>query len=90
MGQSIFQAAGMGGRPQQPNSSGMQFANPFQKANYIMQTLTNPAAFVKQQFPDIPDNIMNDPAQILSYLQQSRGISNEEIASLQQTLNGRR
>lgn len=51
----------------------------YQKVNQIMQTMQNPAAFVKQQFPDIPDNIMNDPNQILQYLQQTRNISNEQI-----------
>ena len=54
----------------------------YQKVNQIMQTMQNPAAFVKQQFPDIPDNILNDPNQILQYLQQTRNISNEQIQQL--------
>jgi hypothetical protein len=54
----------------------------YQKVNQLMQTLQNPAAFVKQQFPDIPDNIMNDPNQILQYLQQTRNISNEQLQQL--------
>ena len=45
--------------------SGMQFQNPIQKAAYIMRTLTNPAAFVKQQFPDVPDDIANNPNQVV-------------------------
>lgn len=54
----------------------------YQKVNQIMQTMQNPVAFVKQQFPDIPDNILNDPDQILQYLQQTRNISNEQIQQL--------
>lgn len=65
-----------------PLQQSMQFQNPIQKAQYILQTLTNPAAFVKQQFPDIPDNIANDPNQVLRYLQQSRGITNQQIQQL--------
>lgn len=77
----------MGQQPvQQPiQQTGMQFQNPIQKAQYILQTLTNPAAFVKQQFPDVPDNIVNNPNQVLAYLQQTRGISNQQI---QQLMNG--
>ena len=56
--------------------------NPMQKANYIMQAMTNPAAFVRQAFPDIPAQIQNDPNQILSYLQQTRHISNQYIQDL--------
>ena len=68
-----------------PQQSGMQFQNPLQKVQYIMQTLTNPAAFVKQQFPDVPDEILNDSNKVLAYLQQSRGISNQQ---LQQMIGG--
>lgn len=64
--------------------SGPIFQNPVQKAAYIMQALTNPAAFVKQQFPDVPDGILNDPIQVKNYIQQSRGISDQQ---LQQILN---
>ena len=60
------------------------FQNPLQRMQMIMQAMQNPAAFVRQQFPDIPSQIMNDPNQILSYLQQTRGITNQQI---QQTIN---
>ena len=72
-----------GGLPQAPvqpqMSGGPQFQNPIQKANYIMQAMRNPAQFVRQQFPDIPDNIANDPNQILQYLQRTRNISNDQL-----------
>ena len=54
-------------------SGGPVFQNPLQKVNYIMQAMTNPAQFVKQHFPDIPDNILNDPNQVGQYLQQRFG-----------------
>lgn len=63
-------------------TSGMQFQNPVQKANYIMNAIQNPAAFVKEQFPDIPENIQNNPDEILRYLQQTRGITDQQIQQL--------
>lgn len=69
---------------QMQQSQGPVFQNPIQKAAYIMQALTNPAAFVKQAFPDVPDGIVNDPVQIRNYLMQSRGISEQQ---LQQMIN---
>lgn len=59
------------------------FQNPVQKMQYIMQAMTNPAAFVKQHFPDIPVSIQNNPGQILNYLQQTRGLSNQQIQQAQ-------
>lgn len=58
------------------------FQNPIQKAMYIMRTMTNPAAFVKQAFPDVPDEVLNDPNRILQFLQQSRGISNNQLQQI--------
>lgn len=81
MGRSIFESLTPNMPAQMP--SGPQFANPIQKAAYIMQALTNPAAFVKQQFPDIPDEIANNANAILSYLQKTRGITLEQIQQLQ-------
>ena len=72
---------------QQP--SGMTFQNPMQKMQYIMNAMTNPAAFAKQQFPDIPENIQNDPNEILRYLQRTRGISDQQIQQIS-GMNGRR
>jgi len=63
----------------QQNISGMQFQNPINKMQYIMQAMTNPAAFVKQHFPDIPDQISNNPNQILQYLMQTRGLTKQQI-----------
>lgn len=69
---------------QNSNMSGITFQNPIQKMQYIMQAMMNPAAFVKQYFPDIPENIQSNPNQILEYLQRTRGISNQQIQQAQQ------
>lgn len=50
----------------------------------IMSAMQNPAQFVKQQFPDIPNEIQNNPHQILQYLQQTRGITNQQIQQAQE------
>lgn len=62
---------------------------PLSRMAVVMQAMRNPAAFVKQQFPDIPDEMMNDPQRILGYLQQSRGIGNEQINQIVNLYNGR-
>jgi len=62
-------------RPDQP-------MNPIQKVSRVMQAMRNPAAFVRQSFPDIPAYMQNDPNQILQYLQQTRGITSEQIQDI--------
>lgn len=79
MGRSIFSSM----MPQQPLQPPMM--NPMQKMQMVMQAMKNPAAFVKQQFPDIPDSIANDPNQIIQYLQQTRGITNDQLNQLMNT-----
>lgn len=64
------------------NAVSYQAMTPIQKANALMQAMQNPAAFVKQAFPDIPAEIQNNPNQILQYLQQTRHISNQQIQNL--------
>ena len=95
MGQSIFQTImppiqQIEQAPQtpvqQPMSGAAQFANPVQKMQYVMQAMTNPAQFMKEKFPDIPENIMYDPNKVMSYLQQTRGISNEQVNQVVQQM----
>jgi hypothetical protein len=69
--------------PQAPMMSGMRFQNPLQKMNYIMQAMQNPAAFVKQHIPNLPDQIANDPNQILQYMQQNMGVTQQDIMNAQ-------
>lgn len=59
--------------------------NPVQQLQAILQAMTNPAAFMKQQFPDIPDEISNNPGQIFNYLQQTRGgVTGQQVQEAQQ------
>lgn len=51
----------------------VQINNPMQQAQYIMQAMQNPVAFVQEQFPDVPENIRNNPNAILQYLSNTRG-----------------
>ena len=94
MGQSILGSLipGTGGgtsaQASLPASAGPQFMNPAQKVAYVIQAMRNPAAFVRQQFPDIPDEISNNPDAILDYLQKTRGISTEQIQQLSGQLFG--
>ena len=53
--------------------------NPFQRFGEMMAAMRNPMAFVKQRFPDIPDQILNDPNQILQYMQQNCGVTDQDI-----------
>lgn len=53
--------------------------NPIQRFQYMAQALANPVAFVRQQFPDVPEELLTDPNRVLQYLQQTRGISNDQI-----------
>ena len=58
------------------------FRNPMQ---IIMNAMANPSAFVKEQFPDVPDNIRNDPNAVLNYLKQTRG---NKFAQQMQQISG--
>lgn len=59
--------------PSQSTVPRVQFRTPTERAQYIMNALRNPAAFVQEQFPDVPENIRNNPDAVLQYLQQTRG-----------------
>lgn len=69
------------GMPQQIAPNQM---SPFQKVSMAMQAMQNPAKFVKQAIPDLPDEIANDPNRILNYLQQTRGVTNQDIQQIMQ------
>lgn len=66
-----------------PTSQGTpQRMNPMQQAQYITNAMRNPAAFVQEQFPDVPENLRNNPDAVLNYLAQTRG--NRFIQQMQQ------
>ena len=72
--QSVSQQSASPTAPQVP-----QFTNPVQKANYIMQAMTNPAAFVRQAIPNLPPQIANDPNQILQWMLQNGMATPQDI-----------
>ena len=78
------------GGMQQPAPIPTNTMNPLQRMNFIRQAMANPAMIIKQRFPDIPDQIMNDPNQILLYLQRTRGITNQDIQQLTSQYGGLR
>ena len=87
----LYQQYFGGGAPGQgtsPSFLGQQAPmnmNPMQKMMAVMQAMSNPVAFVKQHFPDIPVGIQNDPNQVFQYLQQTRNpVSEQQIQQAQQ------
>lgn len=88
----LFQQFFGGGMPNMPSPQSPQMPqmmpsqNPMQMMANVMRAMMNPAAFVKQYFPDIPDNIQNDPNQVFNYLQQTRPqVTGQQIQQAQQT-----
>lgn len=77
---------GVPGQGTSPSFLGQQAPmNPMQKMMAVMRAMSNPVAFVKQHFPDIPDGIQNDPNQVFQYLQQTRSpVSDQQIQQAQQ------
>ena len=78
----------MGSAAQQQMPSNMM--SPLQRINFVRQAMANPAMIIKQRFPDIPDQIMNDPGKILNYLQQTRGITDQDIQQIASQYGGMR
>lgn len=60
--------------------------NPMQRVQMVIGAMKNPAAFLKQKFPDIPDEYMNNPNLIMQYLQKTRGITNQDIQNVQEQI----
>lgn len=73
-----------------PQSNITKFQNPVQQAQYIMNAIRNPAAFIQEQFPDVPEDIRNNPNDVLNYLQKTRG--NKLMQDIQRisVMSGRR
>lgn len=59
--------------------SGMSFMNPMQRMNAIQQAMQNPVAFVRQAFPNIPEDIAADPNRVLMYMKQYCGLTDMDI-----------
>ena len=57
-------------------------ANPMQRLNQVMQAMRNPVPVILQAFPDIPAYMQNSPDQMLQYIKQTRGISDQQIQNI--------
>ena len=64
-------------------SAGPQFVNPMQKMQYILQAMRNPAAFVKQHLPNIPEDAYKDPSGngVLQYMMNNMGVTQQDISN---------
>lgn len=62
-----------------PGYSGLPFFNPMQRINAVQQAMQNPAAFVRQAFPNMPADIANDPNKVLAYMKQNCGLTDYDI-----------
>ena len=72
--------------PLTPFMNRVPITNPMmQRLAMINQAMKNPLSIVKQRFPDIPDQLSNDPNAILNYLQQTRGITDQDLQQLYAT-----
>lgn len=71
-----FMGGAMQSRPGIP-----MFQNPIQKMNYIMQAMRNPAAFVRQNLPGIPEQAYSDPTgnQVLQYMMNYMGVTQQDV-----------
>jgi len=58
--------------------------NPMQ---YVMNAMRDPVSFVSEQFPDVPENIRNNPNAVLNYLANTRG---HRFVQMFQQLSGMR
>lgn len=57
----------------------VQQMNPIQRTNAMYQAMQNPAQFIRQIAPDLPPEIASDSNRLLQYMQQTMGITNEQI-----------
>lgn len=70
------------GMPQQmPVNQIPQFASPMQKMGAMMQAMRNPAQFVRQRLPQIPEEAFNDPSgnAVLQYMMNNMGVTQQDV-----------
>lgn len=88
MGSSAFEMFGQGvsqqpvQAPRMPQAQPQMPMNPMMMGQQVMSAMNNPWAFLKQKWPDIPDEYANNPAMIMQYIQQTRNVSNQDIQNL--------
>lgn len=75
---------------QTPTDRRITFNNPAERFQYILNAMRNPVSFVKEQFPDVPENIVNNPDAVLQYLGKTRGNDFYKMMQQVQGMYGRR
>ena len=63
--------------PMMPSQQPMP--NRMQMMGQMMQAMQNPAAFVKQRLPGIPDQVLQNPNYVLQYMMQNYGVTQQDI-----------
>lgn len=63
--------------------------NVMNKANQMMQQFQNPQQLISRMMPGIPEGIRNDPNQIISWLQQTGKVSDQQIMMAKQMMGQR-
>lgn len=72
----------VGRTPQQAYPQMPASGNPMGLASELAAAMRNPIAFAMNAFRDVPQELWNDPARALQYIQQTRNISQADIQNL--------
>lgn len=63
--------------------------NVMSRANQLAKQFQNPQQLISRMIPGIPDGIRNDPNQILTWLQQTGKVSDQQIMMARQMMGQR-
>ena len=66
----------------QPYNAAVPQGNPLQTISQLAYAMQNPKAYAMNAFRDVPQEMWNNPGQVLQYIQQTRGISNSDLQNL--------
>lgn len=84
MANPLFDMYANQAQPQMPQMPVMpNMTNPMQRAAYMMEAMRNPAAFVRNVFPNMPREISNDANRVLQWMQQNLGVTQQDIRNVQ-------
>lgn len=80
-----------GGQPAAPAMGGPFGAvqGVMQRARQIAQSFQNPQQMVQQFFPDAPEEMRNDPEQLVGWLQQTGKVNPQMIQMARSMMGGR-
>lgn len=60
-----------------------------QRVMQMMQRFQNPVQMIRQMLPGLPEGIQNDPNQIISWMQQTGKITEQQIQAARQLMGGK-